>query len=119
MSGVLNTFRRFAMPAAAPILLNIVLVSALGLIWIMGWKGDLEIGKTPVVAPPAVKPPEPPESTPELDPMWDKDQARLILRKGLTVPKIKALLATDWKDINQLICIKNFSNIINDFINIS
>ena len=34
------------MPAAAPIILNIVLVSALGLIWVMGYKGDLEIGKT-------------------------------------------------------------------------
>lgn len=46
LSGVLNTLRYFAMPAAAPILLNIVLVSALGLIWMMGWQGDLEIGKT-------------------------------------------------------------------------
>ena len=46
LSGVLNTFKKFAMPAAAPIILNIVLVSALGLIWVMGYKGDLEIGKT-------------------------------------------------------------------------
>jgi putative peptidoglycan lipid II flippase len=46
LSGVLNTFKHFAMPAAAPILLNIVLVSALGLIWMMRWEGDLEIGKT-------------------------------------------------------------------------
>ncbi len=46
LSGVLNTFKHFAMPAAAPILLNIVLVSALGLIWMMRWEGDLRIGKT-------------------------------------------------------------------------
>ena len=46
LSGVLNTFKHFAMPAAAPILLNIVLVSALGLIWMMRWEGDLQIGKT-------------------------------------------------------------------------
>ena len=45
LSGVLNTFRRFAMPAAAPILLNIVLVCALGFIWIMRWEGDLRVGK--------------------------------------------------------------------------
>ena len=46
LSGVLNTFKHFAMPAAAPILLNIVLVSALGLTWMMRWEGDLQIGKT-------------------------------------------------------------------------
>ena len=46
MGGVLNTFKKFAVPAAAPILLNIVLIGALVLIWIMPWKGDLEIGKT-------------------------------------------------------------------------
>ena len=46
LSGVLNTLKRFAIPAAAPILLNIVLVGALGLIWMMRWEGDLQIGKT-------------------------------------------------------------------------
>ncbi|MBL48383.1 MAG: murein biosynthesis integral membrane protein MurJ [Roseibacillus sp.] len=46
LSGVLNTFKRFAMPAAAPILLNVVLVCALGWIWLMRWEGDLRVGKT-------------------------------------------------------------------------
>lgn len=46
LSGILNTYKKFAMPAAAPILLNIVLVSALGLMWVMHWRGDLQIGKT-------------------------------------------------------------------------
>ena len=45
LSGVLNTFRRFAMPAAAPILLNVVLVCALGFIWFMRWEGDLRVGR--------------------------------------------------------------------------
>lgn len=44
LSGVLNTYKRFAMPAAAPILLNIVLLGALTLIWVMRYEGDLEIG---------------------------------------------------------------------------
>jgi putative peptidoglycan lipid II flippase len=46
LSGVLNTFKKFAMPAAAPIILNVVLVSALGCVWVMRWDGDLQIGKT-------------------------------------------------------------------------
>ena len=46
LSGVMNTFRRFAVPAAAPILLNLVLLSVLGLIWFMRWEGDLEVGNS-------------------------------------------------------------------------
>jgi len=36
LSGVLNTFKSFAMPAAAPILLNLCLLGALGWIWSTG-----------------------------------------------------------------------------------
>lgn len=37
LSGVLNTFKVFAMPAAAPIILNLVFLGSLGLIWKAGW----------------------------------------------------------------------------------
>ena len=37
LSGVLNTFKIFAMPAAAPIILNLVFLAGLGLIWWLGW----------------------------------------------------------------------------------
>lgn len=46
LSGVLNTFKRFAVPAAAPIILNIVMLSALGTIWVMKFESDLEIGRS-------------------------------------------------------------------------
>ena len=46
LSGVLNTFRHFAVPAGAPILLNLVMLGSLGLIWFMRWEGDLQIGKS-------------------------------------------------------------------------
>ncbi len=36
LSGVLNTFKSFAMPAAAPIILNLCLLGALGWIWSTG-----------------------------------------------------------------------------------
>lgn len=36
LSGVLNTFKRFAMPAAAPIILNLCFLGALGWIWMTG-----------------------------------------------------------------------------------
>ena len=37
LSGVLNTFKIFAMPAAAPIILNIVFLTGLGLVWLLDW----------------------------------------------------------------------------------
>jgi len=37
LSGVLNAFGRFASAAAAPVLLNIILVGAMGLGWATGW----------------------------------------------------------------------------------
>ena len=37
LSGVLNTFRIFGMPAAAPIILNIVFLVSLGLVWWQEW----------------------------------------------------------------------------------
>ena len=46
LSGVLNTFRYFAVPAGAPILLNLVMLGSLGLVWFMRWEGDLEVGKS-------------------------------------------------------------------------
>jgi putative peptidoglycan lipid II flippase len=39
LGGVLNSLHRFAMAAAAPVLLNLVLIGALGLARFMGW-GD-------------------------------------------------------------------------------
>lgn len=37
LSGVLNTFRIFGMPAAAPIILNIVFLTGMGVMWWQGW----------------------------------------------------------------------------------
>ncbi|NNM30470.1 MAG: hypothetical protein HKO57_13190, partial [Akkermansiaceae bacterium] len=37
LSGVLNTFKIFAMPAAAPIILNLVFLSGMGMMWWKGW----------------------------------------------------------------------------------
>jgi len=42
LSGVLNAFGRFAAAAAAPVLLNVILISAMGLVWLIG----LEPGRT-------------------------------------------------------------------------
>ena len=47
LSGVLNTVRVFGMPAAVPIILNLVFLSALGLVWLKGW-ASVEAG--PVLA---------------------------------------------------------------------
>lgn len=46
LSGILNTFKRFAVPAAAPIILNVVMLAALGTIWFMQFEGDLQVGRT-------------------------------------------------------------------------
>ncbi len=46
LSGVLNSLQRFAAAAAAPILLNIVLIAALALAWLLGWQGSPQAGIT-------------------------------------------------------------------------
>lgn len=40
-SGVLNAFGHFAAAAAAPVLLNVIWVAALGVVWITGWNAGL------------------------------------------------------------------------------
>jgi putative peptidoglycan lipid II flippase len=45
-AGMLQSFGRFAVAAFAPSLLNVVLVSALGLIWWSGWAGRSEAAYT-------------------------------------------------------------------------
>ena len=44
LSGVLNSLHRFAAAAAAPILLNIVLIATLALAWFMGWQESPQAG---------------------------------------------------------------------------
>jgi putative peptidoglycan lipid II flippase len=44
LGGVLNSLHRFAMAAAAPVLLNMVLIGALGVAMFMGWGDQAETG---------------------------------------------------------------------------
>ena len=83
LSGVLNTFRVFGMPAAAPIILNVVFLAGLGGVYFFGWMAGETLAWSVTIA-----------GFLQLAALWVT-----CLRNGASVRIVKPQMTTEMKNL--------------------